>query len=95
LNIEKKIKIILEREFSPNKLIIKNQSYLHKGHDGYHDNSHFSIIITSNSFEAKSKIERHKMIYKALGQLLKSEIHAIQIKALNNSEDKNFKKKDS
>jgi BolA protein len=89
LNIEQKIKVILERNFSPDKLIIKNQSHLHKGHDGYHDNSHFSIIIRSSLFEDKPRIERHKMIYKTLKRLLKSEIHAIQIKALNNSEDKN------
>tara|TARA_B100000959_G_scaffold106336_1_gene112157 strand:- start:1301 stop:1570 length:270 start_codon:yes stop_codon:yes gene_type:complete len=89
LNIEQKIKVMLEREFSPDKLIIKNQSQLHKGHGGYHDNSHFSIIITSSSFEDKSRIERHKMIYKVLEQLLESEIHALKIKALNNSEDNN------
>jgi len=95
LNIEQKIKIILEKEFSPDKLIIKNQSHLHKGHDGYHNNSHFSIIITSSLFETKSRVERHKMLYKALDEILKKEIHAIQIKALNNSEDENLTAKEA
>ena len=51
------------------------------------DNVHFEATIISQSFENKSLIERHKMVYASLGDKIKQEIHAISITALTPNED--------
>ncbi|MGE0144939.1 MAG: BolA/IbaG family iron-sulfur metabolism protein [Planctomycetota bacterium] len=47
---------------------------------------HFGIRVVAESFAGKSRIERHKMVHKALGQYLTREIHAVEIKALTPAE---------
>ena len=51
------------------------------------DNVHFEAIIISQSFENKSLIARHKMVYASLGDKIKQEIHAISITALTPNEN--------
>jgi len=51
------------------------------------DNVHFEATIVSESFENKSLIERHKMVYASLGDKIKQEIHAISITALTPNEN--------
>jgi len=51
------------------------------------DNVHFEATVISESFENKSLIERHKMIYASLGDKMKQEIHALSIIALTPDED--------
>ena len=84
--LEKEIETILNEKFRPRKLLIKNQSHLHKNHKEYTKDSHFSIHIESEMFNNKARIEMHQMIYKALGDLKKSKIHALQIKATTTEE---------
>ena len=79
--LEKEIETILKIKFKPSELLIKNQSHLHKKHKEYSKNSHFSVHIESEMFNKKTRIERHQMIYKALKDIMKSRIHALQIKA--------------
>ena len=47
---------------------------------------HFVVNIVSNAFEGKNSIERHRMIYQALGDAMKSEIHALSINARTEKE---------
>lgn len=76
--IEKK----LRDEFHPEQLIVKDESHRHKGHPGAKDGrGHFSIEITTNAFENKSSVQRHRLIYEALGELMQTDIHALRIKA--------------
>ena len=58
----------------------------HKEHDG---GFHLEAIIVSDSFIDKTLIDRHKIIYAALGELLKHEIHAFSMKTLTPEEWKN------
>ena len=51
------------------------------------DNVHFEATIISQSFENKSLIERHKMVYASLGDKMKQEIHALAITALTPDEN--------
>ena len=41
--------------------------------------NHYSVRVVSKAFEGKSLIEQHQMIYKALGEEIKEEIHALSI----------------
>ncbi len=73
----------LETAFSPDDLLIKDQSHLHAGHAGVADGrGHFDVRIVSNAFVGQSRIKRHQSVYQALDDLLKSDIHALRINAL-------------
>ena len=80
---ELQIRRRLEAEFAPLELLIKDQSHLHAGHEGARDGrGHFDVRIVSQAFEGQSRLQRHQSVYSALGDLLKSDIHALRIKAL-------------
>ena len=77
----------LETRFEPTELLIKDQSQLHAGHEGARDGrGHFDVTIVSTAFEGQSRIQRHRMVYDALDQLLATDIHALRIKAYTPSE---------
>lgn len=44
------------------------------------DGTHFEAVIVSDGFEGKSLLERHQMVYKALGDAMKERIHALSLK---------------
>lgn len=74
---------LLQDALQPIEMHIVDQSHLHarhleaKGSGG----GHFKLTITCEQFEAKSLIERHKMVYAALNPLIGPEIHALSIDA--------------
>lgn len=72
----------LSAAFQPAQLDIEDESHLHAGHAGARDGGgHFVVHIVSTAFEGKTPIARHRMVYDALGGAMKSEIHALSIKA--------------
>ncbi len=84
---EQQIRQRLKIAFEPNELLLKDQSQLHAGHEGAKEGKgHFDVTIVSTKFDGKSRIERHRMVYDALGTLLESDIHALRIKAYTPSE---------
>ena len=77
------IRQCLQSRLSPTELFIKDQSHLHAGHAGAEDGrGHFDVTIVAAAFTDKTRIERHRMVYDALDKLIKSDIHALRIKAL-------------
>lgn len=80
---EQQIRHRLEAEFAPLELKIKDQSKLHAGHAGAEDGrGHFDIRIVAEVFDGQSRLERHRLVYSALDDLIQSDIHALRIKAL-------------
>jgi len=66
----------------PTILDIVDESHKHAGHAGARaGGGHFVLRIVSAQFAGKSTILRHRMIYSALGEMLKCEIHALDIQA--------------
>lgn len=47
---------------------------------------HFEVEVVSNQFEGKSLVDRHRMIYKVVGQAMGAEIHALSLKTLTPNE---------
>lgn len=45
------------------------------------DGTHFEAVVVSGDFDGKTPVERHKMVYAALGDAMKKDIHALSIKA--------------
>lgn len=77
-----RIEALLTQVFSPDHLLVKDQSHLHAGHAGARDGrGHFEVIIVADAFDGCSRIESHRLIYEALGQLMTTDIHALSIKA--------------
>ena len=79
----KLIKQRLKESLAPKKLQIVDESHLHAGHAGAKESGggHFNIEIISEQFQDKSAIDRHRMIYVALGDAMGTEIHALSINA--------------
>lgn len=78
----------LQASFHPQRLEVADESHKHAGHAG-HDprgESHFKLLIVSEAFTKKPRVERHRMIYQALEKELTDRIHALQILAVSPSE---------
>ena len=81
------IRARLEHAFEPQELMVKDQSQLHVGHPGAQSGKgHFDVTVVAAAFEGASRIQRHQMVYDALGDLLETDIHALRIRALTPSE---------
>ncbi|MEJ5270050.1 MAG: BolA family protein [Hydrogenophilus sp.] len=85
MNPKEKTQAIRERltaVLSPYRLQIEDQSHLHAGHNpaAQHGGTHYAVTIVSDQFAGKRSIERHRMVYDALGSLMNS-IHALAITA--------------
>jgi len=67
----------------PTRLELVDDSEKHRGHGGYNPSgeSHFTLLIESPHFAGKSRIERQRMIHKALGELVGERVHALSIRA--------------
>ena len=77
-----RIDAILSEAFSPDHLLVKDQSHLHAGHAGAQEGlGHFEVIIIADAFDGCSRIGSHRLIYEALGELMTTDIHALSIRA--------------
>ena len=77
----------LEASLQPVELEIVDDSHRHAGHAGARDGrGHFQVLIVSKHFAGKKTIERHRMVYAALGSLMQSDIHALGVVALTPEE---------
>lgn len=56
------------------------------------DGTHFQAVVVSEQFRGKPPLERHKLVYAALGDAMESEIHAISIKTYTDDQWEKFKK---
>lgn len=76
------IKAKLTEVFSPLSLQVKDQSHLHAGHEGAKQGGgHFHVKIVASAFEGCRPLQRHRMIFAALGSMMETEIHALRIDA--------------
>lgn len=72
------------RAFAPTELEVVDESHLHAGHPGARDGrGHYRVTIVSPRFAGRSRIERHRMVFAALGSLMDTDIHALSVTALD------------
>ena len=73
----------LSSALSPTFIQLADDSEQHRGHGGYNPagESHFTLTIESPAFAGKSRVERQRMIYAALGELTRERVHALSIRA--------------
>ena len=82
---KKRIELILLEKFSNWKTEVKDISILHKGHNNFDgsEETHFSIILNSNSKNKESKLKIHRKINELLKDEFNSGLHSLEIKILN------------
>ena len=72
----------LREAFAPAELRVTDESERHRGHAGAAEGGgHFRVRIVSDRFRGLDRIERHRVIYTALGDDFRSRIHALAIRA--------------
>ena len=73
----------LNSALSPTSIELIDDSEQHRGHGGYNPagESHFSLRIQSAAFAGKNRVERQRMVYAALGDLMEGRVHALSIRA--------------
>ena len=75
----------LENTLKPEFIVVKDDRAEHVGH-AHQDSGHFTVTIQSPLFTGKNAIQRHRMIYDALGSLMQTHIHALRIQAVSPDE---------
>lgn len=78
--IEQKLKSGLDLNYAE----VINESHMHNVPAG--SESHFKLILVANEFDGLSLVARHKLIYKILGDELKSGVHALALHTYTDSE---------
>jgi len=67
---------------APTRLDLIDDSALHAGHAGARSGGgHYRLSIVSAAFSGKNTVARHRLIYAALGEMMRREIHALAIQA--------------
>jgi BolA protein len=89
MSMQEQMEKKLSAAFSPERLVIINESHLHAGHhhveSGHHatfdgtGETHFRVRIVSPAFAGKSRVERHRAVNEVLTEELKAGVHALAI----------------
>ncbi len=80
MSVTNEIRDRLQAAFDPRELEVVDDSESHRGHAGYQEGgeSHFNVRIRAASFEGQSRVARHRMVHKALGDIV-PRIHALAL----------------
>mgnify|MGYP003131361639 CR=1 FL=1 len=83
MTVAEEIERRLTEALSPTALTVINESHQHQGHlgDDGSGESHFAVEIAAPTLAGKSRVERQRAVYAALGDLMTKRIHALRIKA--------------
>ena len=84
--IEKEIKDRLQKNMHLEHFKIKDFTGRHLNHKLHEGGFHLEAIIVSKDFEDKGLIDRHRLVYESVGDLMQHEIHALSMKTLTPDE---------
>jgi BolA protein len=81
MNVAESIRAKLAAAFAPTALEVVDESHLHAGHAGHRPGiaTHFRVAIVAGAFAGKPRVERQRLIYAALGDLMGNPIHALAL----------------
>ena len=86
MEIKKEVKKRLEERLDLIHFEIKDFTGRHLNHKLHEGGFHLETTIVSDNFTDKTLIERHRLVYDAMGELMKHEIHALSMKTLTRDE---------
>lgn len=82
-----RINALLVAAFEPESLDVEDDSAKHAGHEGAKSGmGHFNVTIVSAHFNGMKMLARHRAIYAALDDMMKTDIHALAINAVASDE---------
>ena len=83
MRVAEAIRRKLTEALAPTSLEIEDESHRHAGHAGARPEgeSHFRVRVVSAAFAGKGRVERQRLIYAALGELMGKPIHALALSA--------------
>ena len=77
----------LQRALHTDQVELIDDSHLHAGHAGARDGrGHFRVRVISADFAGLRTLQRHQLVYRSLGELMQTDIHALSITALTPEE---------
>lgn len=84
MSLQARMREKLMLALNPTRLDIVNESHQHAGHSSSPrtGESHFRVLIVSDAFASKSRVERHRIVNDVLRDELRDGVHALAIKAL-------------
>ncbi len=71
----------LQSRLNPAFIDVTDDSHLHAGHAGAREGRHFSVHLKGDCFAGLSPVQRHRLVYDALREVIPQGIHALAIKA--------------
>lgn len=84
MSMRKQIEGKLKEAFLPSALQVADNSHHHAGHMEAGDSpseTHFSVVIVSEAFVGKSRVQSHQLVYGVLKEELAASVHALAIDA--------------
>ena len=92
MNRKLKIEKMISDDINPYFFSVKDVSEEHRGHQSFKEDieSHFEIIIVTEKFHNKNKIERHRIVNKILKEEFLSDLHSVTLKAFSIQEYDKF-----
>jgi BolA protein len=81
------IRSAVERALAPTQLEIIDDSAAHAGHAGARAGGHYRLTVVSAAFEGRSQLQRHRLVYAAVGPLMHGAVHALNIIARTPAEE--------
>jgi BolA protein len=88
MSIADQIRQKLTQSFTPQELVVTDESARHQGHAGHRPEgeTHFDVRIVSEGFTGLSRVERQRRVYAALAAEMKSRVHALSLTTLTPAE---------
>lgn len=84
---QERIRQMLAERLSVEQIDVIDDSHLHAGHAGARDGrGHFRVRIVAKEFEGLRPIQRHQLVYRSLGDMMQTDIHALSIAAFTPAE---------
>jgi len=77
VQVQRRIEQKLRDKFVPFALEVINESSMHSVPAG--SETHFKVVVVSEAFEGKPLLERHRLVYDALGDEMRAGLHALTI----------------
>ncbi|MCU0968290.1 MAG: BolA family transcriptional regulator [Rubrivivax sp.] len=76
----------LREALAPAAVEVSDDSHRHAGHAGAREGGHYSVLVRSARFAGLSRVQRHRLVYDALGPWMRQGIHALAIDARSTDE---------
>ena len=82
-----RIRALLAQALSASDVEVIDDSHMHAGHAGARDGrGHFRVRVVAAGFAGLRPIQRHQLVYRALGEMMQTDIHALSIAAFTPAE---------